>query len=195
MHGLQWEHCLIYLDDIIVFGQTFEQTLSRLEMVLGRLRGAGLKLKPTKCHWFKRSVKFLGHVVSDKGVQCDPDKVACIVNWHAPHTVREVRSFLGLVSYYRRFVPNCSSLMKPLLNLLRKIVRFVWNIFCDDAFESLKRSLTTSPILAFPNRYDQFILDTDASDFGTGAVLSQFQNGEERVIAYGSHALNPAQQR
>ena len=195
MHGLQWEHCLIYLDDIIVFGRNFDETLNRLEMVLGRLRGAGLKLKPTKCHWFKRSVKFLGHVVSAKGVQCDPDKLACIVNWHAPRTVREVRSFLGLVSYYRRFIPDCSTVMKPLLSLLRKKVRFVWNSLCEEAFENLKTALTSSPILAFPNRHDQFILDTDASDFGTGAVLSQLQDGVERVIAYGSHALNAAQQR
>ena len=193
--GLQWEKMLIYLDDLIVFGKDFEETLSRLELVLSRLGQAGLKLKPKKCHWFQKSVKFLGHICSKEGIACDPEKVIAIKNWHEPNTIKEVRSFLGIVNYYRKFIPNCSAIMRPLTRLLHKKVKFHWSPDCTEAFNQLKEALMTSPILAYPTREDPFIVDTDASDFGIGGVLSQVQDGEERVICYSSHGLNPAQQR
>lgn len=104
LRGLQWEECLLYMDDIIVPGSTFAEALQRLENIFERLRDANLKLKPSKCNLFQKSVKFLGHVVSEEGVQTDPDKTEAIKNWPIPTTPKDVRSFLGLCSYYRRFV-------------------------------------------------------------------------------------------
>ena len=104
LQGLQWDKCLLYIDDIIVFGADFEQTLSHLDEVLTRIEGAGLKLKPKKCHLFQQEVQFLGHVVTPAGICCDPEKISAVSDWQRPRNVREIRSFLGFASYYRRFI-------------------------------------------------------------------------------------------
>ena len=109
---LNW--CIIYLDDIIVFSRTSERHLHRLKAVFEKLRAAGLKLKPSKCEFFKQEIKYLGHVVSAEGVSTDPDKIKSVTEWPQPTTVTEVRSFLGFGSYYRRFIPNFSKIAKPL---------------------------------------------------------------------------------
>ena len=193
--GLQWEQCLVYLDDIIVFGKTFEETLKRLRTVMERLEAASLKLKPSKCKWFQRSMTYLGHVVSGEGIKCDPEKVSQVVNWPMPTTVTQVRGFLGLASYYRKFIPSFSDLAGPLTNLTRKDEPFNWTENCQGAFEALKSKLTTAPVLSYPMPEEGlFILDTDASNRSIGAVLSQEQGGEERVIAYASHTLNCSEQ-
>ena len=111
--GLHWDVCLVYLDDIIVFSQSFKQHVQRLQLVLERLRKAGLKLSPSKCHLFQPKVEFLGHVVSGDGVSTDPKKTEAIDNWPTPRSVRDVRSFLGLCSYYRRFVKGFADIAKP----------------------------------------------------------------------------------
>ena len=111
------ERCLVYLDDIIIFGRDFESALENLRHVFDRLRRAGLKLKAKKCKVFQKTVKFLGHVVSKEGVQCDPEKVECVQNWKIPECVTEVRSFLGLASYYRRFIPEYAQIADPLTRL------------------------------------------------------------------------------
>ena len=116
---LNW--CIIYLDDIIVFSRTPEEHVHRLKAVIGKLRAAGLKLKPTKCDLFKQQINYLGHVVSKEGVSTDPDKIAAVTEWPQPTTVTEVRSFLGFVSYYRRFIPNFSKVAKPLNQLLQNL--------------------------------------------------------------------------
>ena len=152
-------------------------------MVLDRLREAGLKLSPKKCHLLQRVVEFLGHVVSDQGVSTDPKKVEAVRSWPVPQSPKDVRSFLGLCSYYRRFVRSFSEIAKPLQRLTEKGQRFQWTPECQEAFHQLKTALTTAPVLAYPTSDDQFVLDTDASNTGTGAVLSQVQNGEEKVIA------------
>lgn len=195
LRGLQWKKCLIYLDDVIVFGKSFEETLSHLSCVLERLQTAGLKLKPSKCDWFRKSVKFLGHVVSPDGISCDPDKISAVKDWPVPKSVTEVRSFLGFASYYRKFIPDYSQKAHALTNLTRKSVKFKWDEKCQIAFDFLKNSLVSAPVLAFPTREDVFILDTDASDYGIGGVLSQIQNGEERAIAYVSHTLEASRQK
>lgn len=180
MSGLQWEKCLVYLDDVIIFGKTFTQTLENLVSVFDRFRSANLKLKPKKCAFFKDEIKYLGYIVSEFGVQCDPGKIEAIKNWPKPHNVGDVRSFLGIASYYRKFIPNFSDAAFPLTQLTRKNQKFTWTESCVNAFDHLQHALTTTPILAYPTREDPFILDTDASLYGIGAVLSQVQNGVER---------------
>ncbi|MES9884898.1 MAG: reverse transcriptase domain-containing protein [Sedimenticola sp.] len=195
LRGLHWKHCLCYLDDVIVFGSTFAEALQNLQLVFDRLRTANLKLKPSKCNLFQTELSFLGHVVSEEGIKCDPDKVDTILSWPIPKNVSEVRSFLGIIGYYRRFIPACSTLCSPLNDLLKKSARFTWSDQCQLSFETLKLKLTSNPVLAYPNETDTFILDTDASLSGIGCVLSQVQNGEEKVISYSSVTLNKAQTR
>ena len=193
--GLQWQKCLVYLDDIIVFGKTFDETLAHLDCVMARFKQAGLKIKPSKCRWFQRSVKYLGHIVSGKGIECNPEKTEAVQKWLAPVNVREVRQFVGFAAYYRKFIPNFSQIAKPLTNLTKKSVRFKWDKDCHRAFQLLKEKLVSAPVLSYPMRDGgNFTLDTDASDFAMGAVLSQEQNGEERVIAYASKTLSSEQQ-
>ena len=199
LEGLQWQRCLVYLDDIIVFGRTFEETMENLRFVMGRLKAAGLKLKASKCHWFRKSTKYLGHIVTPEGILCDPDKIESVKQWPAPQTVTEVRQFIGFSSYYRKFIPNFSEIAYPLTELTKtinkpKFQKFKWTEDCEAAFSKLKELLISSPILAYPTAEDEFVLDTDASNYAIGAVLSQIQNGEERVIAYASHTLQKTQQ-
>ena len=170
--GLQWTSCLVYLDDVIIVGKTFEEHLLHLREVLIRLREAGLKLQPSKCSFCQKKVEFLGHIVSDKGVATDPAKTAQVAKWPTPSSQKEVQQFLGLASYYRRFVKDFATIAKPLHRLTEKTMDFKWTSECQSAFEELRRNLTAAPILAFPDFEKPFILDTDASDFGVGAVLS-----------------------
>ena len=193
--GLQWKICLVYIDDIIIFSSSIESHLQQLEEVFTRLRSAGLKLKPKKCHLFKRKVQYLGHVVSEHGIETDPDKIEAIKNWSRPNNVSEVRSFLGLCSYYRRFVPEFASLARPLIVMTEKDSKFKWSEEQENAWLTLKEKLMTPPILVYPDPDVSFILDTDASDYGIGAVLSQIQDGEEKVVAYGSRVLTKQEKR
>ena len=177
--GLQWSRCLIYLDDVLIFGRTPAEHATRLKLVLERIRKAGLKLKPEKCELFQTEVRFLGHIVSGDGVQPDPMNTSKIRDWPVPGSVTEVRQFLGLCSYYRKFVKNFSIIAKPLSDLTCKESGLVWNSRCQEAFDELKAKLLGSEITAFPLDDTPFTLDTDACDTGIGAVLSQVQNGRE----------------
>ncbi len=193
MRGLQWESLLVYLDDIIVFAKTIEEELDRLREVFERLRQANLKLKPKKCVLFQKSVLYLGHIVTKDGIATDPEKIRVIQEWTTPTSLKDVRAFLGLASYYRRYVKGFCDIARPLYNLTRKNVAFHWNDQCEEAFLDLKQCLTSSPVLAYPEHSGKFTLDTDASAYGIGAVLSQEQDGKERVIAYASRTLSKAQ--
>ena len=194
--GLQWQTCLVYLDDVIVFGRDFEEHLVRLREVFERFRQAGLKLKPSKCFLLRPKVPFLGHVISADGVSTDPDKIRAVEQWPIPSNVSDVRSFLGLASYYRRFIEDFAEIASPLHRLTAKsIERFQWSSECDRAFRSLKEKLVTAPVLAFPRSDAKFIVDCDASDYGLGAVISQEQDGSERVIAYASRVLDNRERR
>jgi len=152
-----------------------------------------LKLKLTKCHLFQRKVKFLGHVVSGKGIECDPDKVAAIATWPIPTNISEVRTFCALASCDRTFVQDFAKLAKPLHNLTRKNVTFVWDQECKAAFQALKEWLMTAPILVPPRDEGKYVLDMDASDTALGAVLRQEQDGQLRMIGYASRALTNAE--
>ena len=193
LRGLQWTRCLIYLDDVICIGKTFEEALGSLEDVFQRLREAGLKLKPSKCELLRRQVRFLGHVVSDRGVECDPEKVEAVRNYEAPRDLSELRCFLGFVGYYRRFIRDFATKAGPLTELLRKDTPYRWTDACQEAFEALREPLTREPLLVYPKFDREFILDTDASGFGVGGVLSQLYDGEEKVIAYASRTLRSTQ--
>lgn len=185
--------CLVYLDDVIIFGKSFEEMLDHLKQVFLRLRSANLKLNPRKCSFFKREIKYLGHVVSEGGVTTDPEKISAVRNWPVPRTKKQVRSFLGFCSYYRKFVKGFSLIAKPLFSLTENLAKFVWTEQCESAFQRLKKCLMSSPILSFPRNEGQFLLDTDASNHGIGAVLSQIQDGSEKVIAYYSRVLGKSE--
>ena len=193
LRGLQWHTCLIYLDDIVVFGKTFEEHMIRVQEVLERIKAAGLKLKLEKCQLFQREVDFLGHLVSADGVRPNPHNIAKIKLWPTPSNVTAVRQILGMGNYYRRFVKNYAKLVHPLTDLTRKGVPFIWTPACKGAFEELKQTLIGSNVMAFPRETGQYILDTDASDGQIAGILSQIQDGHERVISFGSRPLGKAE--
>ena len=195
LSGLHWQKCLIYLDDIIIYGKTFNEMISNLDTVLQRFEKAGLKLKPQKCQLFQKEVEFLGHVINEHGVNTDAKKIECIADWPIPTSVKEVRSFLCLCSYYRRFIADYSHIAKPLTRLTEKNFKFNWIKECAEAFEKLKQMLITAPILAHPDFSKPFILDTDASDHAIGAVLSQKVDDKERVVAYASRTLTKTERK
>ena len=191
---LKWTKCLVYLDDVVAFGTSFDIAMANLELVFERLRRANLKLKPKKCQLFRHRVEYLGHIISEAGVQPTPAKVEAILHWAAPTKLTEVRAFVGLTSYYRRFIPQYSEKARPLTRLTQKDTPFEWGPDQQGAFELLRNALVSQPVLAFPKPEGDFILDTDASLLAIGAVLSQVQDGDERVIAYASVTLSAQQQ-
>jgi transposase InsO family protein/predicted aspartyl protease len=195
LRGLQWEECLVYIGDVICFGQSVDMCLTRLSHIFERLQNAGLKLRPDKCSFFQKEVLFLGHVVSTDGVKTDPSKIEAVRDWPVPVNAKQVRSFLGLAGYYRRFVQHFSHKAAPLYKLTEKGAKFRWTQECQEAFETLKEALITTPILSYPRAEGQYILDTDASNKALGAVLQQIQDGKEKVIAYMSKSLSRAEQR
>ena len=199
--NLTW--CLVYLDDIIIFSSTPEEHLERIDAVFKRLQAAGLKLKPSKCDFFKEEISYLGHIVSKEGITTDPKKVEAVVNWEPPTTVSEVRRFLGFVGFYRRFIQGFSRIAKPLSNLTRglessskriaKKTPVEWGEQEQNAFQKLKDCLVSAPILGYADYSLPFILHTDSSTEGLGAVLYQEQDGVKRVIAYASRGLSKSE--
>ena len=147
LQGLRWSRCLVYLDDIISFGTTFEDALDNLTLIFEQLRAYGLQLKSTKCHLFRTSVPFLNHIVGRRGLECDPTKIEDVKAWPIPDCLRSVRQFLGFVGYYRRFVPGFADLAEPLVALTGKDVP---RPACTTAFISLRDALVRAPVLAFP---------------------------------------------
>lgn len=201
LRGQIAESLLVYLDDIIVYSPDFSAHLQHLDHVFQRLWQHGLKLRLDKCKLLQNEVKFLGHVVDQNGVRPDPGKVSSVMDWPVPSTVRQVRAFLGLAGYYRRFVAGFAKIARPLNSLLtgnpadkKSEGRQVhWSPECQASFESLKTSLTQAPVLAYADYSHPFIVYTDASNQGLGAVLAQVQEGKERVIAYASRSLHPSE--
>ena len=193
LRSLNWRIALIYLDDVLVYSRTFRDHLDHLRLVFDRFREAGLKLKPKKCHFGQKSVKFLGHVISKDGVQPDPGKIKAIKEYPVPRRVKDVRAFLGLANYYRKFVKDFAKIAGPLHDLTKKALKFQWTDECQAAFERLKSALIQAPILAYPDFTLPFDLYVDASDEALGMVLGQVQNGREVVISYSGRKLLPAE--
>ena len=195
LSGLQGEQCLCYMDDIIVYSATLEEHIDRLENVFNRLATSNLKIQPDKCEFLRKEVAYLGHVVTPEGIKPNPAKIEAVVNFPQPRNPKEIKQFLGLSGYYRRFLPNYAQLVKPLTSLLKKNVEFTFNEKCVKAFERCKVLLTTAPILQYPDFEKDFIITTDASLNAIGAVLSQGEPGADLPIFYASRTLNPAETR
>ena len=206
----QFVTLLFYLDDICIFANSADQMLDRFELVFSRLKQYQLKIKPKKSFFFQMEISFLGHILSAKGISPNPKKVDKVRDWPVPKTSKEVHSFIGLASYYRRFIPNFAKWSKPLNALIMppahqakvhcgemkksELTEFVWSKECQEGFDALKHALTTAPVLAYPDYTQPFILETDASLKGLGAVLSQKgKDGEVHIIAYASRSLRPSE--
>ena len=207
--SLNLNECLLYLDDIIIFSKTFEEHITRLRNVFQKLSDAGLKLNAKKCCFFQTSVKYLGHMVSAKGVEACPDKVKVVKEWPIPTSFKDLRKFLGFAGFYRRFVKNFAGIAQPLHELLKgkmiekgqgkkKFVntgKFSWEDCHQASFDHLKKVLTESPVLGYADYSLPFSVSVDASGYSIGAVLYQVQNGLKRVIAYASRGLTQAEKR
>jgi hypothetical protein len=178
---------VVYLDDILVYSKNKEEHAEHLRLVLERLREHQLYAKYSKCEFWLSEVTYLGHVISKDGIAVNPERVQAILDWTPPKNVKQVRSFLGLASYYRRFVENFSKIVKPLTDLLHKGVKFEWTEKCQESFHTLKDKLTSAPVLSLPDTRKDFVIYCDASREGLGCVLMQ----ERKVIAYGSQKLRP----
>ncbi|CAI5668089.1 unnamed protein product [Oreochromis niloticus] len=184
--------CVVYLDDLLVHGGDFDSALSHLSEVFSAIRRAGLRLNPAKCRLLARETTFLGHVISAQGIATDPAKVAAVRDWPTPSNVKELRSFLGLASYYRRFIKGFATIASPLHRLTDKGQPFGWGDACAAAFAQLKEALTRAPVLSYPDARQPFIVDTDASNVGVGVVLSQQDEAGERVEERAQEALGVA---
>jgi hypothetical protein len=184
---------IVYLDDILIFSKSVEEHKKHLRLVLEKLRGHKLYAKESKCEFFKSEMPFLGHVVSKYGIAVDKSKVAQIQQWQTPTNVTEVRSFLGLASYYRKFVKDFSHIAAPLTNLTKKDVLFSWKEPQQKAFQELKDALSSPPVLVIPDPSKEFTIQADASDYAIGAVLCQDQGKGLQPIAYESRKLNDAE--
>ena len=205
IHDGDEQFCQIYLDDVIVASKSFDQHLEHLRRVFDRFRIAQMKLSPKKCNLFQAKVCYVGHTVSAKGIEANQDKVDKIRNWPTPLDVNEVRTFLGFTGYYRRFVKDYAKIARPLNDLLTgpnskkkkgcrsRAMPWKWTDVHQQAFEKLKDCLTSPPVLGYPDFRAPFILHTDASCQGLGAVLYQECDGKERVISYASRGLSKSE--
>jgi hypothetical protein len=185
LHEFLDNFVVVFLDDILIYSKTEEEHERHLRLVLSALRKNQFYGKLKKCAFWLSEVAFLGHVISQQGIAVDPKNVATVVEWKRPSIVSKIRSFLGLAGYYRRYVPNFSSIAKSLTRLLEKGVLFVWSSDCEVSYLTLKNKMVSAPILALPESGKRFTVYTDASRIGLGCVLMQ----EGRVIAYGSRQL------
>ncbi|KAK9117261.1 hypothetical protein Sjap_016208 [Stephania japonica] len=176
---------IVFIDDILIYSKTREEHKEHLRWLCGHLREHRLFAKFSKCEFWLTEVGFLGHIVGTDGVSVDPAKVRAVSDWPTPRSVSDIRSFLGLAGYYRRFVQDFSRIAAPMTQLTKKDVKFQWNDDCEQAFRTLKERLTTAPVLVLPESGKGFEVNTDASKIGLGCVLMQ----ESRVIAYASRQL------
>jgi len=189
------KRCCVYLDDIIIFGKDKEEHDNNLRVVLKQLNSAGLKLSLEKCIFRAKQVSYLGHIIDKDGVRTDPQKIEKVKNWPLPQKMSELQSFLGFAGYYRRFLKNFSTFSTCLEKLIQRhngkapTKQLQWTENSISAFNNLKDALCSSPVLSLPSHTATYILDTDASNSCTGAVLSQQVNGDEKVVCYASNAL------
>jgi hypothetical protein len=191
LHGFLDDFVVVYLDDIVIYSETLEEHVQHVRRVFNRLRENELYAKPSKCSFAQTSISFLGHIIEQGKIRMDAKKVTAIKDWQPPKNVHDVRSFLGLCNYYRRFVKGYSEIALPLTELTKKDKDWDWSSQCQNAFERLKKSMWTNPVLALPDMTKPFEVHTDASDFALGGVLMQ----EGHPVAYESRKLNPTERR
>ena len=181
---------IVFIDEILVYSGSREKHAEHLRIVLETLREHQLYAKLSKCQFWLDRVAFLGHIISAEGISVDPQKIEAIVNWKPPTNVTEIRSFLGLAGYYRKFVEGFSKIATPLTRLIRKEEKFIWSDACQHSFDELNHRLTSAPVLTLPSGSEGFVVYCDASRQGLGCVLMQ----HERVIAYASRQLKKHEQ-
>ena len=182
----------VYLDDIIVYSQDMKEQLTHLEAAFARLRPAGLQLKPQKCHFFKSDIRFLGHIVTNQGFRADPAKTKAVQNFATSTTLKSLRSFLRLAFYYRQFVCDFPQIAHPLHHLLKHDVPFLWSKECQKSLDQLKTALVSATVLAYPKFDKPFVVETNASGYGLGAVVEHQQSdGQWHPVAYASRTLPP----
>ena len=196
------KYCIIYLDDIIIFSKTLEEHIKQLRKVFEKLDEAGLRLKPSKCEFFKDWLEYLGHIVSKDSIETNPKKIMAIVKWPRPKNITQVRSFLGFWNYYRKFIKNYAQIAKSLYLLItgdnakKKTNEVEWTDTCEQAFGRLKEICSETPVLAYADYTKVFKIHTDAPEKGLGAVLYQDQDdGTTRVVAYASRNLSKSEKR
>lgn len=195
MTGLNGISCFVYLDDLVIYAKDIEDHEIKLNRVFERLREFNLKLQPEKCIFLRKEVVYLGHLITKDGIKPDPSKIDPIRNFPRPNNARAIKSFLGMIGYYRRFIPNFAEIAKPLTLLLKKSSKFVWNQSADAAFAELRQMICQPPILQYPQFDKTFIITTDASKEAISAVLSQGEIGNDLPIAFASRTLIDAETR
>ena len=197
MHNIFREHLddfiIIFLDDILVYSRGLREHMTHVRHTLAILRKHQLYAKVSKCTFFQHWVEYLGHVVSAEGLSPDLAKVQAMRDWKVPESVTDIRSFLGLAGYYRRFIPHFEKIAAPLTNLTRKNTPFTWSLREEEAFQQLKDVLLHAPVLQLADTERKFFVTTDASDFVIGAILSQVWDDGEHPVAYESRKLNAAE--
>lgn len=186
LRGLIGKICLVYLDDIVVFGSTIEEHNRNVAILFERLRSVGLKLQPEKCKFLRPELEYLGHSISAEGVKPNPEKISAVLDFKKPDNVKETQSFLGLCGYYRKFIKDFATIAYPLYRLTRKKSPFLWTDLCEAAFKKLKELMCNPPVLRQPDFKKEFTLTTDASNVGLGAILSQ----DGHPCCYVSRRLN-----
>lgn len=186
-------HTFAYLDDIVIATTTFEEHLEWLKRVFTKIIAAGLKINPEKCEFCRSQVRYLGFLVQKDGLSVDPEKAQPLLDYPAPRNIKQLRRLLGMASWYRRFIPQFATVSEPLTRLLRKNQRWEWGDEQTRAFEDIRDRLAASPTLSCPDFNHPFVVQTDASSIGVGAVLSQSIDSIEHVIAFASRALSEAE--
>lgn len=193
LSGLQGLQCFIYLDDVVIFASSVDEHSKRLCNIFKRLRHNNLLLQPDKCEFMHKEVAYLGHIINDKGISPNPEKIKAIKNYPIPTNPKQIKQFLGLIGYYRRFIKDFSKFAKPLTNLLKKDAPFIWSNEQDQSIEYFKNALIQAPILQYPDFSNEFLLTTDASNYAIGAILSQGDIGKDLPIDFASRTLNKAE--
>lgn len=190
LRGLQGLHCLVYLDDVIIFSKSLPEHVEKLRAVFDRFRQTNLKVQLDKSHFLRKEVLYLGHTITSEGLKPNNDKIDAILRYPIPETVTQIKSFLGLIGYYRKFIKDFAKITRPLTACLKKGRKIVINGEYKECFETCKKLLTNAPLLQFPDFSKTFILTTDASNFAIGAVLSQGTIGSDKPVAYASRTLS-----
>lgn len=188
--GLQGNELFVYLDDVVIYASSLQDHIVKFRKLADRFRAANLRLQPDKCEFLRKEVVYLGHIISGDGVKPNPLKVSAVRDFPTPKNATNIKQFLGLAGYYRRFISRFSYITKPLTELLKKDVEFNWQEEQEKAFNTIKELLCTEPILQYPDFTKPFVLTTDASGYAIGGILSQGKIGEDLPIAYTSRVLN-----